>query len=217
LCGIAGFTRSNGAPKAGRIEQATATLAHRGPDRRAVFESFRISLGAARLRIIDLARGDQPMISEDGDTVIAFNGEVYNYTELREQLESRGHRFRSGTDTEAVLEAFREWDLGCFSRLRGLFAIALWSESRQRLVLARDRMGIKPLYLARRGQDLYFGSELKAIFVHPEIERNISLEGLDCYLALNYVPQPWTLIDGIEKLGPGHWLEWNTGNIRSDA
>ena len=217
MCGIAGFTRSNGAPQPGRIEQATATLAHRGPDRQAVFESFRISLGAARLRIIDLARGDQPMISEDGDTVIAFNGEVYNYTELREQLESRGHRFRSGTDTEAVLEAFREWDLGCFSRLRGMFAIALWSESRQRLVLARDRMGIKPLYLARRGQDLYFGSELKAIFVHPEIERSISLEGLDCYLALNYVPQPWTLIAGIEKLRPGHWLEWNNGSVRSDA
>jgi asparagine synthase (glutamine-hydrolysing) len=217
LCGIAGFTRSNGAPKPGRIEQATETLSHRGPDRRAVFESSHISIGAARLRIIDLARGDQPMVSEDGDTVIAFNGEVYNHAELREQLESLGHRFRSGTDTEAVLEAFREWDLGCFSRLRGMFAVALWSESRQRLVLARDRMGIKPLYLARRGQDLYFGSELKSIFVHPEIERSLSLEGLDCYLALNYVPQPWTLVAGIEKLNPGHWLEWNNGSVRADA
>jgi asparagine synthase (glutamine-hydrolysing) len=217
LCGIAGFTRSNGAPKPGRIEQATATLTHRGPDRQAVFESFRISLGATRLSIIDLSHGDQPMISEDGDIVIAFNGEVYNQAELRGELESRGHRFRSSTDTEAVLEAFREWDLGCFSRLRGMFAVALWSESRQRLVLARDRMGIKPLYLARRGQDLYFGSELKALFVHPEIDRSLSLEGLDCYLALNYVPQPWTLIAGVEKLSPGHWLEWNGGKGRSDA
>ena len=134
--------------------------------------------------------------------------------ELRRELEQRGHRFRTRTDTETVLEAFLEWDTDCFSRLRGMFAIALWTESRQRLVLARDRMGIKPLYIARHGEDLYFGSELKTIFVHPEIERRLSLDGLDCYLSLNYVPAPWTLVEGIEKLRPGHWLEWQAGAVR---
>ena len=127
-------------------------------------------------------------MSEDGDTVIVFNGEIYNHLELRRELEQRGHRFRSHSDTETVLNAFLEWDTECFSRLRGMFAVALWSEADARLVLARDRMGIKPLYIARHGDDLYFGSELKAILVHPEIERWLSLDGLDCYLSLNYVP-----------------------------
>ena len=114
-----------------------------------------------------------------------------------------------------MLAAFLEWDTECFSRLRGMFAIALWTESRKRLVLARDRMGIKPLYIARHGADLFFGSELKTIFVHPEFERRLSLDGLDCYLSLNYVPCPWTLVEGIEKLRPGHWLEWRDGRRRA--
>ena len=113
--------------------------------------------------------------------------------------------------------AFLEWDTDCFARLRGMFALALWNEEARRLVLARDRMGIKPLYIARRGDDLYFGSELKAIFVHPEIERRLSLAGLDCYLSLNYVPCPWTLVEGIEKLRAGHWLEWRDGMVRSES
>src|ERR1700691_2621527 len=119
------------------------------------------------------------MTGIDDDTFSAFNGEIYNHLELRRELEALGHRFRSPTDTETVLEAFLEWDTGCFSRLRGMFAVALWTESSKRLVLARDRLGIKPLYLARHRDDLYFGSELKALFVHPEIERRLSLAGLD--------------------------------------
>jgi asparagine synthase (glutamine-hydrolysing) len=156
-------------------------------------------------------------VSENGDTVIVFNGEIYNHTELRGELERRGHRFRSRCDTETVLHAFLEWDTDCFSRLRGMFAIALWTESSKRLVLARDRVGIKPLYIARHGDDLFFGSELKAIFVHPEIDRRLSMAGLDCYLSLNYVPWPWTLVEGIEKLPPGHWLEWREGEVHSEA
>ena len=116
-----------------------------------------------------------------------------------------------------MLRAFIQWDVECFARMRGMFAVALWTESTERLVLARDRMGIKPLNIARRGEELYFGSELKAIFVHPEIERSLSLEGLDCYLALNYVPAPWTLVEGIEKLRPGHWLEWRAGSVREEC
>jgi asparagine synthase (glutamine-hydrolysing) len=116
-----------------------------------------------------------------------------------------------------VLHAFLEWDTDCFARLRGMFAVALWVASSRRLLLLRDRVGIKPLYIAHHGQDLFFGSELKAILVHPEIERQLSLQGLDCYLALNYVPCPWTLVEGIEKLPPGTWLEWRDGKISSQS
>jgi asparagine synthase (glutamine-hydrolysing) len=216
LCGIAGFTHRKSVANPERIRSAVDCLIHRGPDQQGVFETGVISLGAARLKIIDLHGGDQPIVSEDAAHVIAFNGEIYNHLEVRRELESRGHRFRSQSDTETMLRAFIEWDTECFARLRGMFAVALWSEKDKRLVLARDRTGIKPLYIARRGDDIYFGSELKAIFVHPEIERRISLAGLDCYLSLNYVPYPWTLVEGIEKLEPGRWLEWRDGAVRSE-
>jgi asparagine synthase (glutamine-hydrolysing) len=216
MCGIAGFTHGCRAAAPGRIQSAVATLIHRGPNQQGVFESEAISLGAARLKIIDIGGGDQPIVSEDGNTVIVFNGEIYNHLELRRELEQRGYRFRSRSDTETLLNAFLEWDTECFSRLRGMFAVAFWRESDRRLVLARDRMGIKPLYFAVRGGNLYFGSELKAILIHPEIERWLNPDGLDCYLSLNYVPAPWTLVEGIEKLLPGHWLEWRRGARRTD-
>ncbi|HEV2175465.1 MAG TPA: asparagine synthase (glutamine-hydrolyzing), partial [Nitrospira sp.] len=200
-----------------RIRSATATLTHRGPDQQGVFQSRLCSLGATRLKILDLSSGDQPILSEDGDTVIVFNGEIYNHLELRSELEQRGRRFRTHCDTETVLEAFLEWDIDCFRRMRGMFGVALWQQSTRRLLLARDRMGIKPLYIARHGEDVLFGSELKAILIHPEVDRTLSMEGLDCYLSLNYVPCPWTLVEGVEKLPPGHWYEWQDGRIRSEA
>jgi len=217
LCGIVGFTTKDWRPDQGRIQDATDTLIHRGPDQQGVFRSRTCSLGATRLKIVDLASGDQPIFSEDRDSVIVFNGEIYNHLEVRRELESLGRRFQTHCDTETVLQAFLEWDTNCFERLRGMFAVAIWSNSRQRLVLARDRIGIKPLYIAERGEDLLFASELKGILVHPEIERRLSLEGLDCYLSMNYVPSPWTLVDGIEKLPPGHWLEWRDGRTRKHA
>jgi len=192
-------------------------LIHRGPDQQGVFQSSLFSVGAARLKIIDLDSGSQPILSEDGDFGIAFNGEIYNYVEIRTELEKLGHRFESHSDTETVLRAFMQWDKECLPKLRGMFAVALWKKSARRLLLARDRMGIKPLYITRQGEDLFFGSELKAIFVHPEIDRRLSLPGLDCYLSLNYVPCPWTLVEGIEKLPPGYWLEWIDGKVSSDA
>ncbi|MFZ0285429.1 MAG: asparagine synthase (glutamine-hydrolyzing), partial [Terriglobales bacterium] len=217
MCGIVGFTHKDWIPDPNRIRNATDTLIHRGPDEQGVFESSVVSLGATRLKIIDLHGGDQPITAADARTTIVFNGEIYNHLELRTELEKLGHRFDSHCDTETVLRAFLQWDTGCFSRLRGMFAIALWTEPTHRLVLARDRMGIKPLYFMRRGEDLLFGSELKAILIHPEIERRLSLDGLDCFLSLNYVPSPWTLVEGIEKLPPGRWLEWRDGRISSDA
>ena len=130
-------------------------------------------------------------------------------------MEQRGHKFRSHSDTETVLEAFLEWDVECFARLRGMFAAGLWNEARRRLVLVRDRVGIKPLYVARNGSDLYFGSELKALFAHPEIGRELDRAGLDLYLSLNYVPGGRTLVTGIEKLPPGSWLDWRAGAVQT--
>ena len=176
-----------------------------------MFEASEATLCAVRLKIIDLEGGDQPMVSDDGDTAIAFNGEIYNHREIRAELEAKGHHFHSQCDTETVLRAYLEWDTECFARMRGMFAVALWTESRKRLVLVRDRMGIKPLYYHWGGDDVYFGSELKAILEHPEIPRELDLEALDCYLAVNYVPGPSTLIAGIKKVPPGHLLEWRHG------
>jgi asparagine synthase (glutamine-hydrolysing) len=217
VCGIAGFTHSKNAPAPERIEQVVRTLLHRGPDQQGVYRSPLASLAAARLKILDLHGGDQPIVADGGDSVIVFNGEIYNHQEVRAELAQRGHQFHSHSDTETVLHAFLEWDTQSFSRLRGMFAVAFWTESRKRLVLARDRLGIKPLYFSRRADELYFGSELKAIFVHPEIERRLSLAGLDGYLALNYVPCPWSLVDGIEKIPPGTWLEWCDGKISTGS
>lgn len=217
MCGIAGFTHSRRAAEAGRIAAITRSLTHRGPDQQGVWESDHISLGAVRLKIIDLEHGAQPMISADGGTVLVFNGEIYNHAEVRRELEQLGHRFETRCDTEVVLRAFLEWDLDSFSKLRGMFAAGLWTESSRRLVLARDRVGIKPLYFARREGEIYFGSELKTILLHPEIERRIDPAGLDYYLSMNYVVGPHTLVEGIEKLQPGHWLEWREGFLRSEA
>jgi len=191
-----------------RINEA---LYHRGPDEQGVFEGSEATLCAVRLKIIDLAGGQQPIVSEDGDTAIAFNGEIYNHLEIRGELERLGHRFRSHCDTETALRAFLQWDTRCFARMRGMFAVALWTESRRRLVLARDRMGIKPLYYHRRGDNLYFGSELKAILEHPEVERRLDLDALDTYLSVNYVPGTRTLLQGIRKLKAGYLLEWRHG------
>jgi asparagine synthase (glutamine-hydrolysing) len=215
LCGIVGFTSKNWRPDPERIWRATSTLRHRGPDQQGVYRSPNCYLGAARLKIVDLANGDQPFCSEDRDSVIVYNGEIYNHLEIRKDLEARGHRFLTQCDTETVLHAFLEWHTGCFEKLRGMFSIAIWSNSQQSLILARDRLGIKPLYIAKRGEDLFFASELKAILIHPQIERRLSREALDAYLSVNYIPSPWTMIEGVEKLPPGHWLEWRDGRISS--
>jgi asparagine synthase (glutamine-hydrolysing) len=217
MCGIAGFTTLNRSPDRDVARRIAETLYHRGPDQQGIFEGRGATLCAVRLKIIDLSGGDQPIITDDGDTAIAFNGEIYNHREIRAELEGLGHRFRSHCDTETVLRAFLQWDTQCFSRMRGMFAAALWTESRGRLVLARDRMGIKPLYYCQRGGDVYFGSELKAILENSEVPRRLDVEALDTYLSVNYVPGPRTLIQGIEKVPPGHLLEWRRGKTQVEA
>lgn len=214
MCGIAGFTRLSRQFGRGVASRITETLLHRGPDQHGYHEGSVATLCAVRLKIIDLEGGDQPIVSEDGDTVIAFNGEIYNHREIRRELERKGHRFVSNCDTETVLAAFIEWDTECFTRMRGMFAVALWTESRRRLVLARDRMGIKPLYYYRDRSDVCFGSELKAILEHPHVPRILDLTALDAYLSVNYVPGERTLIEGIRKVPPGHFLDWRNGSTR---
>jgi asparagine synthase (glutamine-hydrolysing) len=214
MCGIAGYTHGGRVTSEAAIRAASATLIHRGPDQQGTHHDPGASLGAVRLKIIDLSGGDQPLYSNDGGTVIVFNGEIYNHAGLRHDLEARGRRFHSRCDTEVVLQAFLEWDLACFERLRGMFAVALWQRDRRRLVLARDRLGIKPLYYALHQGDIYFGSELKAILEHPEIPRAVDLNSLSRFLSLNYIPGPGTMLEGIRKLPPGCHLEWNAGHVR---
>ncbi|WP_263366354.1 asparagine synthase (glutamine-hydrolyzing) [Edaphobacter bradus] len=215
MCGIAGFTHVDGTFLPARIHQAVASIIHRGPDHQGVWQDPTISLGATRLGVIDIGAGAQPISSEDNDYTLIFNGEIYNHAELRRELERHGHTFRTSCDTEVVLRAFIHWDTACIEKLRGMFGFAIWCRARRRLVLARDRMGIKPLYYACRGRDLYFGSELKAIFCHPEISRSIDLNSLNTYLGLNYVAGSRTLAEGIVKLKPGHFLTWHDGEISS--
>jgi asparagine synthase (glutamine-hydrolysing) len=214
MCGLSGYTHLGRSVDSGVIREATDRLVHRGPDQQGTYETADASLGAVRLKIIDLAKGSQPFFSEDGHTVLVFNGEIYNYQELRAELESAGHRFTTHSDTEVFLHAFLQWDTDCFRRLRGMFAAAFWNQNQRRLVLVRDRVGIKPLYFYRSGEDIYFGSELKSILVHAEVPRQLDLSALHYYLALNYVPGPHTLMEGIQKLKPGHFLEWKNGAVR---
>ncbi len=215
MCGIAGFTHSQRTLDSSRIWAITRSITHRGPDQQGVWESEHISLGAVRLKIIDLEHGAQPMLSDNGDTVLVFNGEIYNHAELRQELEGLGHKFESRCDTEVVLRAFLQWDNAAFTKLRGMFAAGFWTESQRRLVLVRDRLGIKPLYFANQGANIYFGSEMKTILGHPSISRRIDPLSLDRYLSLNYTPGPRTMIEGIEKLPPGTFLDWRDGQQSS--
>ena len=213
MCGILGYTHISRRLPHGVLNAGIAALIHRGPDQQGSFTTQHVSLGATRLRIVDLDGGDQPMRSPGSDAVIAFNGEVYNHRELRAELEALGVSFRTRCDTEVVLNAFIKWGPACFARLRGMFAVAIWVESERRLLLARDQMGIKPLYYRLQDGELFFGSELKCIFANPEVPRRIDLAGLNCFLSLNYVPGPFTLVEGISKLMPGCLLDWQKGRV----
>src|SRR5437016_6113082 len=214
MCGIAGFTHVARRLPERVLNSALRSIVHRGPDHQGCFESEQVSLGATRLRILDLNGGDQPLRSADGNVTLVFNGEIFNQQELRSELQRSGYRFHTRCDTEVVLNAFLHWGDGCFERFRGMFAIALWIQSQRRLVLARDRMGIKPLYYCLHQGELFFGSELKCIFAHPHVARHVCLEALDAFLSVNYVPAPLTLVKGIVKLMPGQMLEWQYGGAR---
>ena len=181
-------------------------LVHRGLDAEGYYRDPRLSMGMRRLSIIDLEGGDQPVTNEDGSLVLCYNGEIYNYVELMQELQACGHDFRTRCDTEVIVHAFEQWGAGFLSHLNGMFAFALWDVRRRELWLALDRTGQKPLYYHRAGRHVIFGSEVKAILECPQVERRANLRAIDSYLALRYVPQPETLFGGIEVLPAGHLL-----------
>lgn len=208
MCGIAGVLEwGAAAPDVAVLERMTGTLAHRGPDDSGTWTEGPVGLGHRRLSILDLsAAGRQPMSTADGALTITYNGEVYNYRELRSELQAHGHGFASGTDTEVILAAYRQWGIDCLARLNGMFAFGLWDAPQQRLWLVRDRLGVKPLFYCRLPGALLFGSEIKAVLEDPRVPRDLDLEALAYFLGLNYTPAPFTLFRDVRQLLPGHHL-----------
>jgi asparagine synthase (glutamine-hydrolysing) len=207
MCGFAAwFDPAGTPPDRAWLAAAADSIAHRGPDDAGYLAEPGIGLAFRRLSIVDLAGGHQPLANEDGSAWIVYNGEVYNHAELRAELESRGHRFRTRCDTEAILHAWEEWGEACVERLRGMFAFVVWDRDRRRLFVARDRLGIKPLYWARAGGAYVFASEIKALFAFPGVPREVHLPGVVEHLTLRYTAAPGTLFAGIEKLPPAHHL-----------
>ena len=216
VCGIAGIVDLDGlGPTDGAsVGQMTAALRHRGPDDAGSFLDDRAALGHARLSIIDLAAGHQPMCNEDRSIWIAFNGEIYNFPELYPKLQARGHQFRTRCDTEAILHLYEDHGERCVDHLRGMFAFAIWDQKQRRLLLARDRVGIKPLYYHQVGNRLLFGSELKAILAVPGVPRRIQAESLQDYLTFLWIPAPKTIFEGIHKLPAGHTATLDERGLR---
>jgi len=221
MCGIAGFidlwdTRAvcDASERALILDRMCQIIRHRGPDDQGTMVKDGVALGMRRLSIIDLAGGHQPMSGEDGSVTIVFNGEIYNFLELKPQLEARGHRFQTHSDTEAIVHAYEEFGDSCVNHLRGMFAFAIWDERARKLFVARDRAGKKPLYYTVTPQGtLVFGSELKSLLEHPDVEREINLQALDAYFTLGYVPDPLSIFRDIHKLPPGHHLTFANGRV----
>jgi asparagine synthase (glutamine-hydrolysing) len=208
MCGICGIASPNGAVDPARLAAMSATLVHRGPDSEGSFIDDGIGLAARRLAIIDLETGDQPIANEDGRLQVVQNGEIYNYRDLRRQLEAAGHRFATHGDTEVLVHLYEEHGEGFAERLRGMFAVAIWDAGQRRLVLARDRYGIKPLYYRHVDGELAFASELRAL---PRGE--IDLDALEAFLAFNSIPAPLTIFRETRKVPPGHVLVWDEGRV----
>jgi asparagine synthase (glutamine-hydrolysing) len=192
----------------------TDSIRHRGPDDEGHHVQGSVALGMRRLSIIDVAGGHQPITNEDETMWIVFNGELYNFPELRPVLEKAGHHFRTRTDTEVVLHAYEQWGRDALKRFNGMFAFAIWDQRQKRLILARDHVGIKPLYYGRQGNVFLFGSELKALMRHHATTKTLNLRAFDHYLAAMYVPTPESILEGLRKLPPGHALEWECGSTR---
>ncbi|MEU4229758.1 asparagine synthase (glutamine-hydrolyzing) [Nonomuraea sp. NPDC026600] len=215
MCGIAGIV-STTRPDPALVRRMCEVIEHRGPDGAGFYSDEHAALGMRRLAIIDLASGGQPVYSEDGEVVAVFNGEIYNFAELRRDLSRRGHRLRGTGDSECLVHLYEEHGTEMVHRLRGMFAFAIWDRARERLVLARDRVGKKPLYWRSDGTSLVFGSELKSLAQDPRLRREVDPVALDHYLTYKYVPAPWSIYQDVHKLPPGHLLVWERGNVSVD-
>jgi asparagine synthase (glutamine-hydrolysing) len=217
MCGIVGFVNSN-SQKAGReiIERMNSCIVHRGPDEDGFFVKDAVALAMRRLSIIDLKGGQQPIFNEDKTKTIVFNGEIYNFRQLKAELERRGRRFRTNCDTEVIVHLYDEYGADCLQHLRGMFAFAIWDDTEKSLFLARDRVGKKPLlYSHRKDGGLIFGSEFAALLAHPAIGREVDFQAIDSYLSYLCVPAPQTAFAEIRKLEPGHFLKWKDGRIET--
>ena len=215
MCGIIGQLRPHGHPVDPELPaRMCAALEHRGPDARGVFRDGNVALGIQRLRVIDLATGDQPIFNEDRSVAVVLNGEIYNYRELREELIARGHTLTTAGDTEVIAHLYEEYGVDCVTRLHGMFAFALWDAKRQQGLIARDRVGKKPLVYSVRDGVLSFASEMAALLADPEIPREVDHEAIDAYLAHGYVPAPLTALRGVHKLPPASTLVFRDGRAR---
>ena len=216
MCGICGKLYFNPMRKADQnnISAMASVLTHRGPDDHGIYVDGPVGIGHQRLSIIDISpAGHQPMSNEDGSIWIVFNGEIYNFEELRMELQGKGHVFTSHTDTETIIHLYEEEDTDCLNRLRGMFAFAIWDSTKQRLFIARDRVGKKPLVYAVTDDAVIFASEIKALLQDPSVTAEVDCEALHHYLTYQYVPSPWTMFKGIRKLPPAHSLVVERGNI----
>ena len=214
MCGIAGIVRNDGRPIDEQLlSRMCNAIRHRGPDDDGFYINGSVGLGMRRLAIIDLKGGAQPIHNQDRSSWIVFNGEIYNYLELREKLEKLGHTFYTNSDTEAIVHAYDQFGADCPKHLRGMFAFAIWNERTQELFLARDRVGKKPLLYSHVNGQLIFGSEFSALLLHPDVSREVQPEALDYYLSFMCIPAPLTAYRAIRKLEPGHWLRWRKGEI----
>jgi asparagine synthase (glutamine-hydrolysing) len=214
MCGIAGIFHIETAKPVDpeRVRQMTDAIAHRGPDGSGVWTAPGIGLGHRRLSIIDLSGGAQPMVSDDGRIAVTFNGEIYNFIELRRELQAAGYVFQTGSDTEVILHGWRHWGAGCLSRFHGMFVFALYDAKDRQLLIARDRLGVKPLHYAPLADgSIIFGSELKALLAHPALRREADITALDDYLAFGYVPDHSCLLRGVKKLPAGHYMVLQQG------
>src|SRR5215208_4593728 len=216
MCGIAGKIDVRGRVEQELVDRMCEVIEHRGPDSRGTFVDGGVGLGVQRLRVIDLRTGDQPIWNEDESVVVILNGEIYNYKELREELAARGHRFRTSGDTEVIVHLYEEHGADCVRFLREMFAFAVWDRPRRRLLLARDRVGKKPLFYRAAGDELWFASEVRAILEDPTVERAVDFAAIDSFLHYQYVPHPRSAFAGIAKLPPAHTLLWEDGKVRTD-
>jgi asparagine synthase (glutamine-hydrolysing) len=218
MCGILGFINTDlTRPADEQLARAmAAAIIHRGPDDEGFYFKENVAMGMRRLSIIDPATGRQPIGNEDGSVWVVFNGEIYNFPELRRGLLARGHQFSTRSDTEVIVHLYEDYGDDLVDHLNGMFAFALWDERRLRLLVARDRMGEKPLYFTQTASAFIFASELKSLIVHPEVERRVNLLALRKYLQYEFVPSPHTMIDGVHKLRPAHRLIFEKGEWRID-
>jgi asparagine synthase (glutamine-hydrolysing) len=218
VCGIAGIVSlQGGGIREDILRHMNNRMRHRGPDDEGVLVNGRAGLSQRRLSIIDLSSGHQPMTTEDGGIWVTFNGEIYNFQQLRPELEGLGHRFRTNSDTESILHGYEQWGVECVRHLRGMFAFALWDAQRQRLLLARDRVGKKPLFYAQADGQFLFASEMQAMLEHPGISKQIDLEALDHFLGYEYIPAPKTILKQVRKLPAAHVLTLELGKTGASA